>query len=188
MSNFKSTLLSYHYFLDDGLFKNLSTPAGIDKDTLIQVILSECGEMTPVWTDAEFMQEMIGVWSDKWSKTFERWITAYNSEYDPIYNYDRHEEIEDENASKMTGNDSSTVTNNRSAYDSNNFQPHDQSVTTGSTGSNTDGTYKRKAHMYGNIGVTTTQQMLEAEYKISGWNIYNAIKDLFMQDFCIMIY
>ena len=61
MSNFKSTLLSYHRYLDDGLFKNLLVPEGIDSQILIQIILKECGEMTPVWTDPVFMQDMIGV-------------------------------------------------------------------------------------------------------------------------------
>ncbi len=188
MSSFKSTIWAYDYYLEGGLFKNAVFPTGIDPDIAHDVIIAECGEMQPLFTDADFMQQMIGIWSSKWNKTFERWLTAYNSEYDPIYNYDRHEEIEDVTTNDITGTDSSTVTNSRSAYDSSAYQPHDQSTATGSSGSNADGTYTRTAHMYGNIGVTTTQQMLEAEYKIAGWNIYEAIKDLFMQEFCVMIY
>ena len=59
MSNFKATIYGFDYYLDGGLFKNLTLPEGIDKDTLIYVIMSECGEMAPVWTNAEYMQELL---------------------------------------------------------------------------------------------------------------------------------
>ena len=42
--------------------------------------------------------------------------------------------------------------------------------------------------MHGNIGVTTSQQMLEAELDISKWNIYEEITDLFLNEFCIYLY
>jgi hypothetical protein len=40
----------------------------------------------------------------------------------------------------------------------------------------------------GNIGVTTSQQMLESELKIREWNLYDHIADLFVTEFCIAIY
>ena len=142
MSSFKSTIWAYDYYLEDGLFKNAVFPTGIDPDIVHDVIMAECGEMQPLFTDADFMQQMIGVWCQKWAHTFERWVAALETDYDPLYNYDRHEDITD----------------------------------------------TRKAHMYGNIGVTTSQQMLRDELSVAEWNIYEHIKDLFMQDFCIMIY
>lgn len=47
-------------------------------------------------------------------------------------------------------------------------------------------TYNLRA--YGNVGVTTSQQMLEAELNIRRWNIYEQIADMFIEEFCIMIY
>ena len=47
---------------------------------------------------------------------------------------------------------------------------------------------KHEAHLYGNIGVTTSQQMLESELEVQRFNIYVQIADLFVEDFCIMIY
>lgn len=44
------------------------------------------------------------------------------------------------------------------------------------------------AHVHGNIGVTTSQQMLEQELEISKWNIYEHITDLFLTEFVIPIY
>ena len=188
MSDFKSTIYGYHLYLEDGLFKELSVPTGIDKNILIDVILADCGEMCPVWTDPEFMQEMIGVWSSKWSRTFAKWLAAYNATYNPIHNYDRTEEMSGWDHAENTGTDDSTITNTRSAYNSANYTPHDQSVVDSDTSSDLDSSYNHENHMYGNIGVTTTQQMLEAEYKIAEWNIYENIADIFMKDFCIMIY
>lgn len=49
-------------------------------------------------------------------------------------------------------------------------------------------TRTNKLRAYGNIGVTTSQQMLEDELKISAWNIYEHITDLFLDEFCVMLY
>ena len=50
----------------------------------------------------------------------------------------------------------------------------------------TDSTRLGRAH--GNIGVTTSQQMLQSELDIARWNIYEQITDLFLSEFCIMVY
>ncbi len=42
--------------------------------------------------------------------------------------------------------------------------------------------------IHGNIGVTTSQQMLQAELNIAKWNIVEQITDLFITEFCIMLY
>jgi hypothetical protein len=44
------------------------------------------------------------------------------------------------------------------------------------------------AHIHGNIGVTTSQQMLEAELEIIKWNVYEHITDVFFTEFVIPIY
>ena len=42
--------------------------------------------------------------------------------------------------------------------------------------------------IHGNIGVTTSQQMLEAELQVAEWNLYEHITDLFLSEFIIPIY
>lgn len=51
---------------------------------------------------------------------------------------------------------------------------------------NIDRDYERKE--YGNIGVTTTQAMIEAERNLVKFNIYDFIIDSFKARFCILIY
>ena len=47
---------------------------------------------------------------------------------------------------------------------------------------------KHTAHLYGNIGVTTSTQMLEDYIRVERFCIYEQIADIFVDEFCIMIY
>ena len=58
--------------------------------------------------------------------------------------------------------------------------------TSGSEKENT--TVKHTGRLHGNIGVTTSQQMLEAELDIAKWNLYEHITDVFLEEFVIPIY
>ena len=49
-------------------------------------------------------------------------------------------------------------------------------------------TYSHKLRAYGNIGVTTTQEMLEAQRTVVRYNVYNEIADSFKEEFCLYIY
>lgn len=58
------------------------------------------------------------------------------------------------------------------------------------TENGTDGyTNIHKARLFGNIGVTTSQQMFLSEVNdAAAWNMYEHIADLFASEFCIMVY
>lgn len=48
---------------------------------------------------------------------------------------------------------------------------------------------KHDGHLYGNIGVTTSQQMLNAELDLrSKVNIYDMIAEMFYREFCVYVY
>lgn len=49
-------------------------------------------------------------------------------------------------------------------------------------------TYSHKLRAYGNIGVTTTQEMLESQRTLVRYNVYNEIADSFKEEFCLYIY
>lgn len=49
-------------------------------------------------------------------------------------------------------------------------------------------TYSHKLRAYGNISVTTTQEMLEAQRTVVRYNVYNEIADSFKEEFCLYIY
>lgn len=311
MSKAKITLLGFDGYMksvNDDLFSKLHVPTGIDKDLLINNILFKGGEFEVLYAEPYFMQNMIGVWADKWQHTMERWIKALSIDYNPLENYDRMEDWTDDasrvsnnqmaesstNASNMIGtnntssnnsgsdtsetsstnihqdsnksveeternesaiaSDSSnsagggTTTNERSAFDASDYSPHDKStqttngsnISTGVTSANgetstnneeintgTNAENSKTEHsndatanvsnisqnqtssdetrnknengidntssihsgrMHGNIGVTTSQQMLQAELDIARWNLYDEIADLFLSELTIYIY
>lgn len=51
-----------------------------------------------------------------------------------------------------------------------------------------DRTFTHTARLYGNIGVTTSQQMLEAELEVAMFNLTQQIVDCFKVDMCILVY
>ena len=119
-------------------------------------------------------------------------------------------------ATGTTSSGSSNTQRDVSAYDSSNFEPREkESGTTGSAGSgdgfalnhgtdanksnsirnasdsvSTSGAEQMKhtAHLYGNIGVTTSTQMLEDFLRVERFTIYEEIADMFVTEFCIMVY
>ena len=215
MATAKITLIGFNNYYEN-LWDLLMVPSGIDKQLLINTILLKGGEFEVLYSNPEFMKNMIGVWSGKWMHTMERWVKVLSINYDPLENYDRREEWLDVNNrtgktdrnEKATGYDTSTssgsgnTTNQRSAFNDSDYLPHDKSDST-SSGSNTSdsvtnaygtinenesGTNKRTGRAHGNIGVTTNQQMLEAELEVAKWNLYDEITDLFLSEFCIYTY
>lgn len=207
MSSAKLTLIGCNAFfknLGDDLFKGLTLPEGLVKQTLTDNILLEGGEFEVLYSDPWALQNFISIWADREQATFKRWIDALAIEYAPLENYDRHEDwtdtLDSDGTNSTTGtNDTSTngtVTTDVSAYDSNGYQPKDKVTssetidndTTENSTSTLDNEGVHTGRIHGNIGVTTSQQMLEAELDLGYWNIYSRITDMFLKEFCIMIY
>lgn len=181
---------------DNNLFANLALPDGLDKQSVIDNILAECAELEALYTSPEFMSAIIGVWSNKelpvWSKLYA--TTQY--EYEPIFNYDRTEEETISRDTEGTSNASTTSKGTNleqvAAFNSSELQDSNQvdsEATTSGSGSNTENEdVTRKLRSYGNIGVTTTQQMIEAERKVVQFNIIDHIVESFKHRFCLMVY
>ena len=207
----KITLIGMYNF-DNTLFDDLTFPAGIDRDLAINRILEKSEEFELVYADFDYLKDRIGIWGKLWERTFSKWYEALNIKYDPLYNYDRFEEYEDTKANGFknssfsnsvtnTGSESTASTTNKiSAYDDSDFtnkeyetggaetsQTGNGTSTANSSGSS-DETIKHKAHLYGNIGVTTSAQMLKEQLDIVEWNLYEHISDIFIDEFCILVY
>ena len=152
-------------------------------------------------------------WSLKESPTWEKMYKALQIEYNPLENYDRSEEWTEEgthgnnktvnNSTEASGNASSRgdAIHNVTGYNSGSEVMQSRDITTGSdnnssraTGTGTEAetgehndTHSGRVH--GNIGVTTSQQMLEAEFDLAPEiNMYNIITRSFRNRFCLLIY
>lgn len=122
------------------------------------------------------------------------------------------EVVDDDATTSSTSDTDNTTTNTVSAFDSSSYLDHDKSVSDTSitdSGSSTDDrttttTYSEESEnsgtntndrdldhegrIHGNIGVTTSQQMLEAELKIDAWNVYEHMSDIFCSDMLITVF
>ena len=47
---------------------------------------------------------------------------------------------------------------------------------------------KHTYHGYGNIGITSAQELFQRQAEVARFNLYEQIADLFCQEFCIMVY
>lgn len=207
MASAKITLIGMNIFfanMNDDLFKDLVVPEGLDKQVLTDNILLRGGEFEVIYSNASALQSLIGIWSGKMQPTFERWVNALAIEYAPLENYDRHEQWNDHQegsgSSDSTGSVSTTTSDTseltKSAFNESGYSPYEKTTNSGTLGSSTtDGTDTEmendSAHVgriHGNIGVTTSQQMLEAELNLGYWNIYEKISELFLQEFTIPVY
>lgn len=156
------------YQYNDQLFDGLRLPKGVNKDTFVGNLLAETAEFEILYPDPEFMANMIAVWSEKELQVWEKLEETLHYDYDPISNYDRHEESTNtgESLGKVAGYNASDLVN--------------------SSGASTD--VKRKARMWGNIGVTTTQQMIEEQRGVVKFNMMDYIIESFIKRFCLMVY
>lgn len=223
------------------LFKDLVVPAGIDKNILIDRIMLDCNNFQVVFPDGVYFQYMLGQWSKSRLDVWERLEATRHYDYNPIHNYDRHEEEtstrdgryhdtgnrEHDHTTDTTGNEvyagnmnyddtgqNSTVTtvagynsaddntpdNTVSGTDSKNHT-QDESSTADRTGKevNTsvdnmtedrkeDWTDDRELYAYGNIGVTSSQELVNQQREVELFNLYEIISDEFATQFCILVY
>ena len=95
MSTMQRITLIGLYSHEPTLFDNMILPTGYNKDTLIETLMLEHGEKCVMYPEPEFMKYSIGIVSRKWQLELERIYEALTAEYNPIWNYDRHEEIDD---------------------------------------------------------------------------------------------
>ena len=206
MSSATLTLIGLNNFLDTrniDLFEKLSFPDGIDKETAIQNILLMCDEKELLYPNPDFMIEAIGLWSKKWNRTFTKWIKALNIEYNPLENYDRQESWSDSTSSSesnsASASDSSygsnSMLNDVSAFNSDYLRNDSASkndarnnASSSSKANNLKAEFsKHEGRVHGNIGVTTSQQMLQAEIDIDRFNIYDEIAIIFMREFVLAL-
>ena len=192
MAQMKLTLNGLFQY-DNSLFDNLELPSELTKDTCIQVILEKCGEFPLLYPDFDYMKYAIGVFSKKWEWTLNKWAKAINIEYDPLYNFDRHEIYTDTSKTKAESNTNATSLNEVSAFNdidsaTPNMKPTSKATSEAGGTNQGEGTNTHEGRLYGNIGVTTSQQMLQSELDLGYWNIYNEIANLFSTEYCIRIY
>ena len=90
------------YEYNDTLFDKMNLPAGINRTEFIDAFLLKYGECPVIYPNWGTMQFALGVWSKKWYQSIERIIRALTEEYNPLHNFDRHEEYSDTESKSET--------------------------------------------------------------------------------------
>ena len=200
MANMTLSILGIYKF-DDTIFDDLNVPEGMDKNSLINKILMDLGELNVVYSKPDILKAAIGTWSISRAITWERMWNVAQIEYNPLENYDRQESWTDQGSHQKSGSSNgqstgnSTVTEKVAGFNSESLVNAKQSTGNGSgtttnseSESGTD-TSTRTGRTHGNIGITTSQHLLESELKVAPkLDIYNWIVEEFKQYFCIMVY
>lgn len=102
MSTFAKITLIGMYNYDNTLFDGLTLPEGYDKEMFIDSLIMEHGEKSVLYSDLDYLKACISAWGRKWSLELSRIYEALTAEYNPIYNYDRYEEIKDSHGINKT--------------------------------------------------------------------------------------
>lgn len=121
----------------------------------------------PMW-----IQLILNKFGDKW----EREYAALTASYNPLENYDSTEEITRSGDDKTSTNVDMDAIGYDKAFNSSDLESVNKSHTEGDYTKNyskIDWNSKIKTEKHGNIGVTTSQQMLESEIELRNkWNFY----------------
>ena len=163
-----------------------------EASTLLAAIINRAASFCVLYTDPDYFKLMSDSWWAKWAPNFLAWIRAMEKEYNPIENYDRqeswHEDIVDDGETTLDSDTSDT--NTVSAFDSSSYQPHDKNTGTvdNTTTLDNDRDIDHTGRVHGNIGVTTSQQMIESELRLRYNNIYNMIADIYVKELFVAVY
>lgn len=144
----KLTLIGMNNYSDGAIWDNLELPEGYDKEVVLAEILRQGGEFSVLYPDIDYVRYMIGIWSKKFYHNFERWITAFNFEYEALYNVDvtttttdaakdtdnekknfdmkRWNTSNEKSDIKADGKNNKLSKTDKAAYDASSFQPLSQ--------------------------------------------------------------
>lgn len=213
MSDLTISLLGIHNYLEqtgqtsfmDAEFFILPDSINVRaRATLTALILSESANLETVYPEPDTLKTVVNAWSRARVEAWAKMHTALREEYNPLHNYDRHEQEDGTDTGTRTDTDSGTVTNvtndtttaDVTGFNSSTFADDNKTTSAGNGTQTRDLTAQetrnlanhRELHVYGNIGVTTSAQMLAGELDVRQTDIINIIKDEFIRYFCIMVY
>lgn len=249
------------FLYDPTLFDGIVLPNGMSKELMVDQIIRQSGDLFPLYQVPEQVKKATTQWFERRLPNFEKLWQGFTAEYNPIENYDRHEETtetpditrtststggktETPNITRSStssndrtetpnitrsvsnsGEDSSTNIANVAGFDSAGYVPNSQTTANGTSSTNgtetesgtrkttdsstvsekesgtrkyeengntTDtesGTRKTESRVHGNIGVTTSAQMLEGELTLrASLDLYVVIATEFEADNLLQVY
>lgn len=177
-------MYNYHPTLFDGL----TIPDFWDKETLIGVILRETDEREVLYSNPDVMETAIMHWGNSWLGQWQRLAKALQVEYAPLENFDRYEEYSDTHTESGSGKSNAENIGKATGFNSNALATVDGSDSTTETTTYSNGNNTHTGRLHGNIGVTTSQQMLQSEIDMRKYNWYNEVGKEFAKTFTLGVW
>lgn len=189
------------YEYDDSIFDGLDVPTYtdpdnvvhiVDKTKVIQSILLNCAELELLYSNIDTMKLAIGVWSASEQDTWRKMYATQMIEYNPLWNVDALVERTERVAGSDNRTTTPSTTNEHSVqgYNSTQWASSDKDVLSGTVTDNStdDHTTTYREERTGNIGVTSSMQLIAAERDVADFSIIRFITESFKKRFCIMVY
>lgn len=177
------------YNYDTSIFENLVVPVGVDPALAVNSICMDNADLEILYPEPDTMKFLIGLWSARMLPVWDRVYTAINKKYNPIENYNRNETWRQTDTGNSSATSNSTNTDKVAGYNGESLTNSAQSAENSSGSGNSKLVSERTSNVSGNIGVTTSQQMLNQELDVSErTDIYKYISESFKQRFCLMVY
>ena len=207
MSLTRFTLFGLYEFMPD-LFEGVKLPEGLDKQTLIDLLMERSGQLCPYHQSPSNFKNNITRWFDRNYENISRQVEAMQVKFSPIENYDRHEElvespditrrVEFDGNNTTVSNSNDKATGKVSAYNETTFTDSSQNIgearndtTTSFNSGNTEketGTRTHINHIHGNIGVTQSTEMARSYRDFYSFDLYVNIAERFENEFLIRLY
>lgn len=138
---------------------------------------------------SKIAQQIMLKFGDKWNRLYDVFITE---QYKPLENYDMKEKETPNLTRTKNVNVKTTVNNDVYGFNSSSPVPSTKSETSGNKLENEESesnTGTRDLERHGNIGVTTSQQMLQSELDLrDAYNFYNDIMRDVDTMLCLLVY
>ena len=185
------------YQYDPTLFDGVTLPEGMDKTLMVNQIIRQSGDLFPYYQVPPQVKTAITEWFARRKDNFAKLWQGFTAEYNPIENYDRREDsTETPNITHTlsnSGQDASTNEADVQGYNGTDYVPNSRTKSSGTSSTNgTDtesGTRTYTSRIHGNIGVTTSAQMLAGELALrKSMDIYALIAAEFETDNLIQVY
>lgn len=177
------------YNWDDTIFENLVLPEGVDASQAVDAILFDNAELEIMYPDPDWMKSLIGMWSKRELPVWERIYKAITKEYDPLENYNRTEDWNQTDNGSSTSLGNSQNTHSVTGFNDITWQGQNKDEGSSSGSGNSNLSSVHHSNVRGNIGVTTSQQMLNQELDVAHrTDIYLYISESFKNRFCLMVY
>ena len=200
------------YNYDPGVFADFAVPEGLQKQNVIDAILLECAGLELLYPSLNIMKVAIRAWTVREFPTWEKLQNTVNIEYNPLWNVDATISETGSNTTERSGTESNTRersgegsddgtdTHAVKGYNSSSWSDSDK-VTKNSDQTWSDeesnnqtwsdeesGSDTRSIRRTGNIGVTSSQELIKQEREIASFNVTDYIVRSFKNRFCLLVY